>query len=115
MQSLNSSDFTCDKCDTGFKYESRKAHWQVCGVFFTCPVPGCDTIPDHTFPSEAALIEHWFFKCPEIDLKCSVCKGAVKRSQVASHQCEANLLAKVELLMQRVNELEKENAELKAK
>ena len=58
---------------------------------------------------------HLVLNCSQVDLTCSVCKFSFKRSDANGHRCEVGLLGMVEMLKKRVEELEAENAILKAK
>ena len=113
MQSLNNTDFACDKCSGSFKYEMRKKHWESCSVTLKCQIANCHAV-ETTFTSYDLIETHWREQCNVIDLKCSVCEDMVKRPVIQVHRCDVTLINNMKLLKKRVMELEAENANLKA-
>ena len=81
----------CGKCGLrDLNYGDAEEHIQECGVYRIDCLLGCGMVLSGV--KEAA--EHWE-KCPANLTECMVCKSKYNVTDMASHDCRAKLLSKI--------------------
>ena len=98
MNTLNETQFTCQKCNQPYRYEQAAAH------FKTCKSPNFECECGLQF-SENELNKHLEEECKEVEGQCETCARTMKRHEIQNHDCVEGLQITVGALTHKIQEL----------